>query len=684
MAKKQKMRSFASRLTGWIMLTMLATMGVTAYFIYKLGESFAQIEEVSAHSAYVTASAEEIMRVVSDVNVAAVNHMSEIEQNLDRPDRLIDIMHDIVDTNPRIRSCGLSFAANYYPQKGRWFCPYAVRRDSSRIDTFVFGDAQHDYHSASWFREAMEAKAGFWSKPFFDSTDTTATPVVAYLQPIRDRHGRTVAVLGADLSLQLLHESLSRATLEVLRNEWVFGGKDTISFKDYREEKLPYFFLIDADGTYLSHPEEGRILRKNIFEYIQSDTLSTMVVNRMLAGERGYLGDAAEEITTADGEEWIFSDGIMFDGRTSYIFYAPIIQAGWSLGLSVPMNNIDLIGFVVGVVLLFVLALGLIVVYLVSRRPIRRVTKPLKQLAASADEVAKGHFSTELPTIKHNDEIGLLRDSFDDMQRSLSKYVDELTTATASKAAIESELQVAHNIQMGMLPKTFPPYPERDDIDIYGMLRPAKEVGGDLFDFHIHDNHLVFCIGDVSGKGVPASLLMAVTRSLFRNISSYTKEPHHIAAALNDAIAQGNDSCMFVTLFLGVLDLASGHLSYCNAGHDSPLLLGQEASMLPCQPNMPLGVMPGWSFAKQETTLAPATTIFLYTDGLTEAEDASCAQLGIDRVQEVAKSLLGQDSTPRPQDVVERMAEAVRAFVGDADQSDDLTLLAIKYLKDND
>lgn len=141
------------------------------------------------------------------------------------------------------------------------------------------------------------------------------------------------------------------------------------------------------------------------------------------------------------------------------------------------------------------------------------------------------------------------------MQHSLTHYVEELKETTASKAAIENELKIAHDIQMSMLPKTFPPYPERDDIDIFGTLKPAKDVGGDLFDFYIRDEKLIFCIGDVSGKGVPASLVMAMTRSLFRNISSHVTEPHLIVKALNDTMADDNDTNMFVTLFLGVLDL---------------------------------------------------------------------------------------------------------------------------------
>ena len=159
---------------------------------------------------------------------------------------------------------------------------------------------------------------------------------------------------------------------------------------------------------------------------------------------------------------------------------------------------------------------------------IRWQLSPLKLLANKTVEISQGNFNVAMPEFNSKDEIRNLRDSFVDMQQSLSRYIDELQTTTASKASIESELHVAINIQMSMLPKIFPPYPDRNDIDIYGELTPAKSVGGDLFDFYIRDEKLFFCIGDVSGKGVPASLVMAVTRAQFRTVSAHQAAPDRI------------------------------------------------------------------------------------------------------------------------------------------------------------
>ena len=223
------------------------------------------------------------------------------------------------------------------------------------------------------------------------------------------------------------------------------------------------------------------------------------------------------------------------------------------------------------------------------------------------------------------------------MQQSLVKYIEELKDTTIQKASIERDLSIASDIQMGMLPVKFPIKEDRDDVQLYASLTPAKAVGGDLFDFYFRDEKLFFCIGDVSGKGV-------------------------------------------VTLFVGVLDLPTGRLHYCNAGHDAPLLVGAGVGELSCDANIPVGFMPQWKYTLQEAHIFTGTTIFLFTDGLTEAEDINHAQFQMERVHEVAGQALAQQMQ-EPKELIGSMAEAVHQFVGDAEQSDDLTMMAIQYIK---
>ena len=225
-----------------------------------------------------------------------------------------------------------------------------------------------------------------------------------------------------------------------------------------------------------------------------------------------------------------------------------------------------------------------------------------------------------------------------------------------------------------MVPKTFPPFPERHDLDMAATIVPAKEVGGDLYDFFIRDEKLFFCVGDVSGKGVPAALVMAVTRTTFRNLSAQEDSPGRIVRAMNDNLSAMNESNMFVTFFCGVLDLVNGHLRYCNAGHNPPMVMTDAIQFLPVVPNLPLGILGGMAFQEQEIPFHYDDALFLYTDGLTEAENATHEQFGEDRMKE---ALHGRKSA---NDHLESIKKQVAAFVGDAPQSDDLTLLFIHYL----
>ena len=201
-----------------------------------------------------------------------------------------------------------------------------------------------------------------------------------------------------------------------------------------------------------------------------------------------------------------------------------------------------------------------------------------------------------------------------------------------------------------------------------------------IFKCRIRDEKLFFCIGDVSGKGVPASLVMAVTRFLFRNVSAHTSQPNHIITAINEALSESNETGMFVTCFVGVLDLTTGNLEYCNAGHESPILMGRGVGQLPCDPNLPLGVMSGWTFTQQKALIDPMTTIFLYTDGLNEAENIDHEQFGDEQIIQLSEQFLAGGET-KPETLIKHMLDAVRTFVADAEQSDDLTMLAIQYIK---
>ena len=637
-------KSFAKRLTWRIMLRMTIIMIIPVLLLFWLTYGIVKIGAFSICERVLKGEKEEVRRITSDLYMAATNTAPFIEEDLDKPDRMYDIMNRMLKLNPYMRSCGIYFVEGYYPQKGRLFAPYASRRDSTIINESQEAcDQGNDYVKAEWFKEAISSKEGYWAKPFLDN-DSAQSPLVSYLLPIRDARQRTVAVLGVDLSLSWLNEKMQPTRALNWKNS-----------EEWNPEYQLYFFMTDSTGTILVHPDTKRLVVENMQPYINDDNKNW-----------GYLSvaDSREEEKVVEGVKTLLCRQV-------------VKYTDWDICLVMPLFFINVVGYAIaGIAIMFIL-LGLLVVYFFGRRSIKKQVRPLKQLATTADEVAKGNFKTVLPELKSRDEIHMLRDSFAQMQQSLTQYVEDLRATTAQKASMESELKIAHDIQMSMLPKTFPPYPERDDIDIYGSLTPAKGVGGDLFDFYIRDEQLFFCIGDVSGKGIPASLYMAVTRSLFRNISQHVSKPEQIINALNQAQSEGNDTNMFVTLFVGVLDLKTGKLCYCNAGHDSPLLLGSKVTILPCECNLPIGVIAEFTFQQQEIQLERPTTLFLFTDGLNEAENIDHAQFGDERIEKIAESMVA-DGLLEPIQVIRHMTDAVHTFVGIAEQSDDLTMLAIE------
>ena len=262
-----------------------------------------------------------------------------------------------------------------------------------------------------------------------------------------------------------------------------------------------------------------------------------------------------------------------------------------------------------------------------------------------------------------------------------SRNLERLREINAEKERIGGELRVASQIQQSMLPEH---HLHRDDVDIRGSLVPAREVGGDLYDYFIRDEKLFFCIGDVSGKGAPSAMLMAVTHGLFRSASAHDSNPARIMDAINEVACQGNDTNMFVTMFVGVLDLPTGRLRYCDAGHDAPFIIRGErlevrgeksATALEVNPHLPIGLFDDTKYTVQEISIQPDSLIFLYTDGLTEAKNAEHKLFGLERVQAVLNTCADNDS----EEVLEKITQSVNGFVKLAEQSDDLTMLAIRY-----
>ena len=635
-------RKLSVRVSLWVVFFAAIIFNVALGFLFYQARETVRQEAISRATTILDKTSLRVEGILNRVEVASNMTKWLVERHPDKADSMFVYSRGMLQNNPDFYNCSIAFEPYYFKDKGRYFSAYTKFIGDS-IRTIQGGSDHYQYFFADWYLMSQLLGKPCWTEPYMDLDVTTNTSemVTSYCQSIKDKHGQVIGVINTSLSITWLSHTIS-------------------AVKPYPNS---YSIMIGRGGTYFVHPDTTKITRQTIFTQTleQPDTALTALGYAMQRGEEGMKQ-------------------MYIDGKDCYVFYKPLGQTGCSMAIVCPEHDIfagfdRLRGTIMGIV-----SVGLLLMLYFFIRIITRELKPLRRLAQEAETIASGQFEAELPDFKRVDEIGQLTHSFGNMQQSLVKYIDELKSTTAQKASIESDLRIASDIQMGMLPETFPTREDRDDVQLFASLTPAKEVGGDLFDFYFRDEKLFFCIGDVSGKGVPASLFMAVTRSTFRTVSAHESMPDRIIMTMNKTISDMNKTHMFVTLFVGVLDLPTGRLHYCNAGHDAPLLVGAGVGELPCESNIPVGFMPDWKFVPQEAQIFTGTTILLFTDGLTEAMDAKKDMFQIERVNEVAAQALSQGHQ-EPRLLISQMTDAVHAFVGDAEQSDDLTMMAIQYIK---
>ena len=663
--RRLKSLSFANRLTRKVQRAMLYVMSFTLAVTFLAAFRAMKSETRGRYVGMMNLVSEKINSEIKWMEIGAKNVFDEIECHLDSPEDIIKALEEEIRLNDYVEGYFVAFEPYYFPQQGKWFEPYThkVRKEergkgkeeAHTYQTDQVASANHDYFKADWYQRAKKESKPFWSDPYtLDNEKHLPGLFCTYIIPIYDKQGRFIGVFGADLLLKNLIRDLKRIDVES-RNEGMKNISKRYSNLDF------YSFIINEKGTYIAHPEEERAMKQNIRSYVENGKLygdCERVIRDMTQMKKG-IGP------------------MKVDGLWADVYYSPLQSTNWSMAIVVQKRVFLQPIFYLLLILLLATALGEILISIICRRNIRKETRPLVSLTQSANEVAKGNFKAPLPELEYKDEVSNLRDSFATMQSSLTKYIQDLEETTTKKAAMENELNVAKKIQMSMIPNKFPPFPKRNDIDLFGSLTPAKTVGGDLFDYFIHNDHLFFCIGDVSGKGVPSALMMTVIHYLFRSFSSQSDDPKQIVEAMNDCYAADNKSMMFCTFFLGVLDLKTGLLRYCNAGHEAPYMVTSEVERIKVDPNMALGVVEGMQFTAQEKLLPDGGLLFLYTDGLTEATDENEGLFGRERVEQSLQNALDEGLTDGAA-YIHRMTDDVAAFVKNASQSDDLTMLALR------
>lgn len=523
-------------------------------------------------------------------------------------------------------------------------------------------DKEYDPRKRLWFQEAFEGKREIvWLDTYIDSFGAIGvTAAIAFNNAEDEIHG----VIATDITLESIEHIIVNTKIG----------------------KAGYAFLLDNTGRYVAHPE----YKENIFDV------------RPLETAKGRWADVLQEMS--DGQKGV--DIVSINDQENYVAYASLPTTGWSLGVIVPIDEVTLPAretkalidqytiqvqeyihetlsdILMNFIVLFTLCTMTLVFFAFIFS--KTITKPLKKLVISAEHIGKGNLDNPIEETSQ-DEVGQLAKAFNAMAANLKQYITNLSVAIAEKEYINSELNVAANIQNDMLPRIFPVFSDLENVKIFAQMTPAKEVGGDFYDvFFIDEAKTKLCciIADVSGKGVPASLFMVIAKTILKSNISLGKSLQDAITQANMLLAEDNNSCMFVTVFSSILDLTTGEFTYVNCGHNPPLLCrkGERFEYMNITPSLPLAATEFSPYASEKIILRTGDIVYMYTDGITEAMNKDNVIFS-DQTLVESINLIENHAALEPEKIDIFIRSKVEKFVDGANQSDDITTLVLKYTK---
>ena len=520
------------------------------------------------------------------------------------------------------------------------------------------GESQGNYNffESSWYTQAKEAETLIFTDTYLDGYGRGET--ISCAAPFYDAADNFAGVVSMDVLISDINDS-------VIAMDYVNGA---------------YAFLLDTNGKVIAAPEAFR------------DTVG----NNIVTDDNARLHGIADQILSG-------KSGIAATDQ-AYYAYAPIEGIDWILGVYFPtsvitektdditavisentsdtaqsIQNSILLAITIFVAGFIIIVIG---VYFISKVFADRVVQPLQILQKDVQMISEGNLEHRAKIIQ-DDEIGELANVFNNMSASLQEYIKNLSSVMAEKERIGAELNVATQIQADMLPSIFPAFPEREEFDIYATMQPAKEVGGDFYDFFlIDDDHLAVVIADVSGKGVPAALFMVIAKTLLKNRAQMGDSPAKVLEVVNNQLCENNKAEMFVTVWFGVMQISTGKIVAANAGHEKPIIrkADGEFEIFKDKHGFVMGGMEGMKYKEYELEIEKGGCLFVYTDGVPEATSSDSELFGMERLVQVLNE---EKDAPLP-DILKSVKGSIDKFVKDAPQFDDITMLALYRAEDKD
>lgn len=575
----------------------------------------------------------ETSRKVAEGIALGVEQERQLEKN-----RVTSFLRRTLKQNPSVFGSTVALLPEATPL-GR-FAPYLYRSDNG-LHTKTLASAEYDYTGWDWFRQPLERRQGVWGEPYFDEGGGNVV-MITYSVPIRRGQGYA-GVATVDISLENLLSQVH--SLRV-------GGTG-------------YAFIVTGNGRLIAHPGEGLLSADTLSRYADED-------------KSGYFRILQAMVRAGDNKTRELMDRV--NNKSGWAFSSPIPSMGGHLVIVYPSDEILSPLYELKKRMLLAAAIVAALILLIIPWVSSSVISPLRRLVSRTEEYSQGHFEKQLDERSGPTEMRHLSRAFNRMGGAIIDQIETVRRTTAEKERYHQELEIAAGIQQDILPRRFPPFDElAEHLDVYGTTRPAREVGGDYYDFfRLHGDRIVVVVADVSGKGAAAALFMAMTHTLIRDIAARGVPPAEVLRRANRVLAEDNPSSMFVTLLYGEYDPYSGHIRLAAAGHNPPLVLGVNghSRQLDLSVRLPLGAMPDTTYQAQDLTLGEGEVLILYTDGITEAADISGNEWGMERF---AGALSGFSGNMRS--LTDHLLGRVDEFATGREQHDDITLLLLKRLR---
>ena len=576
---------------------------------------------VISRIARITVGAEEIAK---NVSAQALYHYKNndldifLQQVLKSNDIIESIHIELIDIKKQHL---LKFSSN---KPERSIC----NPDSLAAEKFIF-----DLQSGS-----LKLTPGIWSFPFYCKYDTSHL-LVSYKMPIYYPDSHNIAgVVSCEVSLKKMQQMLANIPLGV----------------------NSYAFIVDHAGNLISHPRTEWILKRNLYE-----------------NPAGFFKENSQEIISQikqgrSGAGLGISE--YHENESAWFYHAPIANSGWSVLIVIPEKELfsEIDGIFQKIILVSVF--GILILFLVNMFVFRKMLDPLVRITHAIQRFSSSPGNEQ----KSKNEIKMLAESLEDWQTKYGLLIKDQSKTASDKIKIEKDLKSAQEIQLNIVPSGKPNFGKYPEIDLFAILKPAELVGGDLYDyFFIDKNHLLVAIGDVSGKGIPASLFMAITSTLIKTHAKILSSKD-IVSRVNRELSDRNSNQYFVTLFIGVLDIRTGIMDYCNAAHNYPYILRADGSLqtLSKSHGLPLGIYKDKTYKSSTVELHLNDLMILYTDGVINSRDSNKQHYGTERLEKNIQNLYDLSS----EEVVQKLLKSIMIYEGDNRQSDDISLLALKYL----